>query len=164
MNLSALAFVFSTSAAVPVGFHHSYFLQPVLPKKLRTYSIHVESGLVVPTGFTFSSFTMFRSVNQPFMDLMKSWKSSYCYVEFQSNVGVMGRDEGLGASALRDAVSAAKGSADAGGLGMTAKSLSRVTNVCVQSYQNLDLGFPKFRSRIFKVRIWSFQSYKSVDP
>ena len=59
MNLSALAFAFSISAAVPVGFHHSYFLQPVLAKKLRTYSSHVESGLVVPSGFVFSSFTMF---------------------------------------------------------------------------------------------------------
>ena len=53
MNLSALAFAFSISAAVPVGFHHSYFLWPVLPMKLRTYSSHVQSGLVVPSGFIF---------------------------------------------------------------------------------------------------------------
>ena len=59
MNLSALAFAFSISAAVPVGFHRLYFLWPVLPKKLRTYSSHVESGLVVLSGFVFSSFTMF---------------------------------------------------------------------------------------------------------
>ena len=59
MNLSALAFAFSISAAVPVHFQCSYSLWPVLPKKSRTYSSHVESGLVVPSGFVISSFTMF---------------------------------------------------------------------------------------------------------
>ena len=66
---------------------------------------------------------------------MKSWKSSHCSVEFQSNVGVMRRVEGLGASAFRAAVSTAKGSAGSGGSGMTAQSLSGVTNLCIWSYQ-----------------------------
>ena len=57
-------------------------------------------------------------------------------------VGVTRRVEGLGASALRAAVSDAKGSAGSGGSGMTAKSLSGVTNICVQSYQSLDPEFP----------------------
>ena len=114
---------------------------------------------------------------------MKSWKSSYCSVEFQSNVGATRRVEGLGASALR----AAKGSACSGGSGMTARSLSGVTNMCVQSYQSLDpefpnvwiqsfqkfrsgvsksldLEFPKFGSRVSRVAKEQIQSYKSPDP
>ena len=75
---------------------------------------------------------MFLSVNQLLMDLMKSWKSSYCSVEFQSNVGVTRRVEWLSASALRAAVSDAKLSAGCGGSFMTAKS--------IQSYQFVYLG------------------------
>ena len=74
-------------------------------------------------------------MNQLVTDLTKSWKSLYCSVKFQSNVGATRRVEGLGASALRASVSAAKGSAGSGGSGMTARSLSRVTNLCIWSYQ-----------------------------
>ena len=86
------------------------------------------------------------------MDLTKSWKSSSCSVEFQSNDanGAMRRAEELGASALRAAVSAAKGSADSGGSGNTTKSLSGVTNMCVQSYQSSDPEFSKHGSGVFK--------------
>ena len=111
-------------------------------------------------------------MNQLFTDLTKSWKSLYCSVEFQSNVGVTRRVEGLGASALRAAVSAAKGSSGSGGSGMTTKSLSRVTNMCIQGYQNLDLEFPQFVSRVSKssdpefpkVQIQSFQSLDLEFP
>ena len=75
------------------------------------------------------------------MDLTKSWESLYCFVEFQSNVGVTRRVEGLGASALMVAVSAAKGSADSGGTSMVAKCLSRLTNLCSRSYLDLPTGF-----------------------
>ena len=51
MNSFALSFFFFTSAAVPVGVQHSYFLQSWLPRKFRIYSSMVEH--VVPSGLGF---------------------------------------------------------------------------------------------------------------
>ena len=44
MKAEACFFFFEISSAVPVGFQWSNFLQPVLSRKLSTYSSQVELG------------------------------------------------------------------------------------------------------------------------
>ena len=44
MKAEAQFFIFEISSAVLVGFQQSNFLQPVLPRKLSTYSSQVELG------------------------------------------------------------------------------------------------------------------------
>ena len=63
------------------------------------------SVVVSPGGIS----ATFCKVNQLSTDLQYNWKSSYCSVEFQSNVGVASETEGgLGISFFSTAVSAAR--------------------------------------------------------
>ena len=102
-NAAALFFLFSQSVSVaPLGFHCSWFHLPVVPRKLSRYSSLVPSSD--------SSFIPWRWY-QLSIYLQKRWKSSYCSVVCQSNVGGFSALVGApGLRALRASARAASGS------------------------------------------------------
>ena len=112
MKAEACFFFFEISSAVPVSFQQSNFLQPVLPRKLSTYSSQVELGSASGLAPGAVSAGIFWRVNQLSTDLQNSWKSSYCSMVFQLKDGVTSKMDGwFGRSFASTAVRAAIGSA-----------------------------------------------------
>ena len=115
MKAEACFFFFEISSAVPVGFQWSNFPQPVLPRKLSTYSSRAELGSTSGLAPGAVSAGIFWRVNQLSTNLQNSWKSSYCSMMFQSKDGVMSKIDGWFRRSFASAVvRAAIGSAGSG--------------------------------------------------
>ena len=78
-----------------------------IPKKIEN---NPQSSRIVG-AIWFGIVVLCCRVNQLFTDLINIQKSSYCSVEFQSNVGAISVVKGFSDREIREVVSAASGSA-----------------------------------------------------